>query len=87
MALSVWFQDDIRQAITGLLTATIETAIRNGAGNVEHTAGLLTMSKGMALSFGLSWPSIVAEVRAAMDVQGIDLLESAAHRMIQRGSR
>ena len=54
MALDIYFKDDIRQVLEGLLAATIETASVPGVANVDHIAGVLTIGKGMALSFGLS---------------------------------
>ena len=69
------------------LSVTIETAIRNGAGNVEHTAGLLTLGKGFALNFGLSWPGIVGDVRAALTGPGaVELLDRASCWMLERGN-
>ena len=84
MAWYVFFSGDVRRAVVGLLTATIETAIHNGAGNVEHCAGLLTLGKGLALSFGLDWLGIVGDVRAALTGPGaVELLDIASNRMLE----
>ena len=82
MALDIYFKDDLRQVLEGLLAATIETASVPGVANVDHIAGVLTMGKGMALSFGLSWSEILSSVRAAIDAPGAAaLLETTTKQL------
>jgi len=66
MALAVYFAEDIEHAIVGLVTAVVETAQANGYANTDHVAGIATLAKGLALSFGIDWAVILAEIRAAL---------------------
>jgi hypothetical protein len=63
MALDVWFDSDIRQAIVGLAVMAIDTYISCGEGGHEHVQGVLVMARAMALSFGLDWPAMLGEIR------------------------
>jgi hypothetical protein len=66
MALEVYFKDDLRYHITGAVVLAVETSTAHGLTNVEHLGGILTMGKGLALSFGLSWGAILGDCQQAL---------------------
>ena len=78
MALQVCFREDIAHVLSGLVLATIETHLANGSSNAEHLDGALAMARGLAMAFGVRWPSVLGQVRGALggDVSG--LLDEAA---------
>ncbi len=61
MALEFYFPSEIENHITGALVLAIETAQAQGMTNVEYLGGVLAMGKGLALSFGLPWGSILGD--------------------------
>jgi len=67
MSLDLYQQTDIARVLAGLVVVAIETHIANGAANVDHIAGILTMGKAVAFSFGLPWPTLIAEIRDSLD--------------------
>ena len=66
MAIEVYFREDVAHALAGALTVAAGTYAANGAGNADHLAGVLTLGRGLAVTFGLSWPAVIAEVRGAL---------------------
>jgi len=67
MALKVYYREDVSSAVVGLLVVAIETFVANGAGNTEHLIGEMTLARGIACSFGLSWPGLIATVIGSLD--------------------
>ena len=59
------------------MTLAIETAAASGQVNREFMRGVLALAKAQALRYGLSWPAVVAEVRAAIGDDHALLLELA----------
>jgi len=79
MALDVYCREDIQNVLTGLVVVAIETHISNGSGNMEHLDGALMMARSVALAFGMPWPTVTSEARAALGTGYADLLDQAAN--------
>jgi len=64
MALDVYFRTDIHRA----LAAGVVLAIESGGGEAftEYHAGVVAMARHQAATFGVSWPAVVGDVRAAL---------------------
>lgn len=76
MALEVFFKDDIRQGLVAVAVAMLSTAVAHGGMNVEYCRGILDALRAQALSYGMSWPGIVADLQAALvDVGRAELLD------------
>ena len=66
MALDVYFAEDLRQGIVAVAVAMLSASLAHDRPNVEYCRGVLDVSRAQALNYGLSWPGIVTEVRAAL---------------------
>ncbi len=66
MALDVYFRDDIRQGIMAAMLVAIRTYVANEGLNAEHLRGMLDLAEAQAALYSLSWPALLAELRASL---------------------
>jgi hypothetical protein len=66
MALDVYFREDIRQGILAVTLVAIRTYVANQGSNAEHLRGVLDLAQAQAALYGLSWPTLLAELRALL---------------------
>jgi len=78
MAVDVYLKSDIGQALAGALSVAVETTRANGTADLAHLAGCMTVTKGLALTFGVSWPGLLATVRGNVGAELATLLDQAA---------
>jgi len=64
--LKIWGPDDLANGIAASVTLAIETAAASGQINRDFLRGILALAKAQALQYGIAWPALVAEVRAAI---------------------
>ena len=81
MALDCWFQHDIRRALVSSVVLSVETAERQGLGNVEHIGGILTGIKAVGLNFGVPWSFVVNDARIALGGSYGELLDAAGAQL------
>ena len=66
MALDVYFREDIRQGILAATLVAIRTYVANQGSNADHLRGMLDLAEAQAALYGLSWPRLLAELRALL---------------------
>lgn len=66
MSLDVYFREDIRQGILAAMLVAIRTYGANEGSNAEHLRGMLDLAEAQAALYGLSWPALLAELRASL---------------------
>lgn len=64
MALDIYFPENVANGIASGLALLIETATASGNPNCEFVRGAVAMARAQALQYGLSWPDVLASVRA-----------------------
>jgi len=67
----------LRQALVSVTVLAVETAVRQGLGNVEHIGGILTGIKAVGLNFGIGWSLIINDARLALGSGYGELLDAA----------
>jgi hypothetical protein len=72
MATDLYFRADIARTLIGSVAVAVETAQANGHVNLDHLAGILTLAKGTALSFGIPWSEVLIELKTAIQPQTED---------------
>lgn len=74
MALEVTFPDDIRRAlVAGVVLAVQADQWRN----VEFLRGVLAMAAHQARTFGVSWATVLKQVRAELGDDDLDAMQCA----------
>ena len=66
MALDVYFREQIGRAILAGLVAVVRTSQAHGGGNVEFVRGAAAMAEHQAVTFGLDWQALQADLRRAI---------------------
>ena len=66
MALDVVLREEIGRAVLAGMTAIVRTAQAHGASNVEYLRGAAAMAEHQAVTFGLDWPAMLADLRVAI---------------------
>jgi hypothetical protein len=67
MTLDVYFREDIRQGILAAMLIAIRTFVANEGSNAEHLRGMLDLAEAQAVLYSLSWPALLAELRASLN--------------------
>ena len=80
--LRVYFPDDIAHALTAVTVAALQASAASGA-NVEYLHGVLATARAMALSFGVEWATIKAELLAC--IENADILETVSKSLLGGG--
>jgi len=82
MALDVYFRDDVAQGIVAIAAAMLSTAVAHGGTNVEYCRGVLDTTRAQAINYGLSWRSLMGELRSTLlEDERTDVLELVARTM------
>ncbi len=88
MALSVYFDTEIRNGIKATLIASLSASIAGGAGNVEYARGLVDFAKAQATLYDIDVPEMLGKVKVTLTGLGVDvgdLLETGAKQMLEGG--
>ena len=77
MSLDIFFRSDVAHGITATAIGMLSASAANGPVNVEYVRGVLDKTRADCIGFGIPWPPVVAELKAALKGSG-DLLDTVA---------
>jgi hypothetical protein len=77
MTLDMYFREDIRQGILAAMLVAVRTYVANEGSNAEHMRGMLDLAEAQTALYDLSWPALLAELRASLNVGLGALLDRA----------
>jgi hypothetical protein len=77
MGLEIYLRSEIAQGIEAALRLAAKMYVANGGTNVEHLRGMFDLAEQQTAQYGLSWPSILHNVRQSLSVDVMEVLEPA----------
>ena len=77
MTLDLYAQDDLARGLKATVIMALATYAASGAGNTDHSSGILDHAQAQAALFGLDWPAIVASCRQSLTTDARKLLDAA----------
>lgn len=63
MIPNIYYKEDIAQSIVAVAIAVLGSAVAHGGSNVEYCRGVLDTARAQAVNYGISWQSVVNELR------------------------
>ncbi len=85
MAGNTIYSFEVKNAILAGVVFGLEASRAHDRSNVEFVNGILTMAKYTALAFGVPWPEIVNDAKAALGGDLGDLLDAGQRGVIEGG--
>jgi len=61
---------DVARQLTAVAVAMLSTSAAHGGTNVEYCRGVIDTARAQALGYGIPWPAVEAELRAALGERG-----------------
>lgn len=72
--------DDAENHIISVLVGIIES----NDGNIEFLRGVLAFAHSEALAYGLSWQSMIEKIKAELQINGLQVLDSVNCPLIDK---